>query len=299
MTTSRDPDRLIDAYLAEGPDRLPDRTYDTVRGDIDRTRQRVAIGPWREPNMNTIAKLAITLAAVVVVAIVGLNLLPEQGSVGGIAPTPSPTPSSTPTPTPAVTASPSPVVQYLPPVGPLAAGTYPAISEFDLVPFSFTVPEGWASEGWYISNDKQTNAETYDLRLSFVPIGNLYSDPCRATLASPVIGPTVDDLVAGLMAQPGSTGATTTDVEVGGRPAKLVEYTIATDYTCAVDRFMIWRDAFVGDLWTLPPYGDVVRFWVVDVDGVRFVITADIHASVTNAKAAELQDVIDSVTFGE
>jgi len=190
-------------------------------------------------------------------------------------------------------------VQYLPPVGPLAAGTYPAISEFDLVPFSFTVPEGWSSKGWFITNDEQNEDTHHDVRLTFVPIGNLYTDPCLGRLATPAIGPTVDDLVAGLMAQPGATGATTTDVEVGGRPAKLVEYTIGTDYTCAVDKFLIFRDPSDGDLWTVPPYGDVVRIWIVDVDGARFVVTADINASVSEAKEGKVQDVIDSVTFGE
>ena len=48
MTTPRDPDRLIAPSSPKGPERLPDRSYDTVRGDIDRTRQRVVIGPWRE-----------------------------------------------------------------------------------------------------------------------------------------------------------------------------------------------------------------------------------------------------------
>ena len=48
MTTPRDPDRLIRAYLSEGPERAARSGYDTVRGDIDRTRQRVVVGPWRE-----------------------------------------------------------------------------------------------------------------------------------------------------------------------------------------------------------------------------------------------------------
>ncbi len=76
MTRPPDTERLIRAYLDEGLNELPDRVYEVVRSDIDRTRQRVVIGPWRTPDMNTFAKLAMAAAAVVVVAIVGYNLLP-------------------------------------------------------------------------------------------------------------------------------------------------------------------------------------------------------------------------------
>ena len=50
MTSPRDPDRLIDAFLGVGPDSCPIGPIDAVRDDIDHTRQRVVIGPWREPN---------------------------------------------------------------------------------------------------------------------------------------------------------------------------------------------------------------------------------------------------------
>ena len=75
MTQTRDPDRLIRAFFAEGRNDLPDLVYDVVRSEIDQTRQRVVIGPARIPDMNTYAKLAIGVAAVVVVAVVGTNLL--------------------------------------------------------------------------------------------------------------------------------------------------------------------------------------------------------------------------------
>jgi len=102
MTTTPDPDRLIRAFLAEGQTDLPDRTYAAVRADIDRTRQRVVIGPWSEPRMNDIARLAIAAAALVVVAVVGTNLPAIRGIVGGgpaASPSPSPAPMTTPTPT--------------------------------------------------------------------------------------------------------------------------------------------------------------------------------------------------------
>jgi len=35
MTTPRDPDRLIHAFLREGAEQLDDQVYDAVRADID------------------------------------------------------------------------------------------------------------------------------------------------------------------------------------------------------------------------------------------------------------------------
>jgi hypothetical protein len=55
MSVSRDPDRLISAYLEDGIDELPDRAYDAVRSEIDHTRQRVVLGPWREEQMRRYA----------------------------------------------------------------------------------------------------------------------------------------------------------------------------------------------------------------------------------------------------
>ena len=47
MTTPRDPDALLAAYLAEGMEVLPDRVVDAVLDEAHRTRQRAVFGPWR------------------------------------------------------------------------------------------------------------------------------------------------------------------------------------------------------------------------------------------------------------
>ena len=52
MTASRDPDRMIHAFLREGAGQLDDQVYDAVRAEIEQKRQRVVIGPWRMPDMS-------------------------------------------------------------------------------------------------------------------------------------------------------------------------------------------------------------------------------------------------------
>jgi hypothetical protein len=98
MTAHHDLDRQLDALLLDGPTELPDPSFDAVRDRIEQTRQRVAIGPWRLPDMNKIVPLGLGAAAVVVALVAGTQLLgaPASGGVGGV---PSATPPPTPTPT--------------------------------------------------------------------------------------------------------------------------------------------------------------------------------------------------------
>ena len=138
MTASRDPDRLIHAFLHEGLDELPDPVYDVVRDRIEQTRQRALFGPWRTSDMNRYLKIGLAAAAVVVVAVVGINLLP-----GSPAPGPGGEPSATPEPTATPEPSTSP-----------AASAPPLTESFTSTVHGISVsyPEGWiaraATEPW-------------------------------------------------------------------------------------------------------------------------------------------------------
>ena len=55
MTTPRDPDALLVAYLADGMEVLPDRVVDAVLDEVHRTRQRAVFDPWRTRSMFKIA----------------------------------------------------------------------------------------------------------------------------------------------------------------------------------------------------------------------------------------------------
>ena len=81
MRASRDPEPLIQGFLAEGTDKLPVRVYDEVRAGIERTRQRPVIGRWPLPAAGP-AWFAIAAAVVVGIA-VGGSLLPATAQAGG------------------------------------------------------------------------------------------------------------------------------------------------------------------------------------------------------------------------
>src|SRR4029453_15069447 len=98
MTAQR-PDDLIQAFIAEGRDELPDRAFDAVRGEIHRTRQRAVIGPGREPQMPTFAKVFFGGAAVIAVLFGASRLLPSTPGPGSTQAPPTPSPTATPTDT--------------------------------------------------------------------------------------------------------------------------------------------------------------------------------------------------------
>ena len=65
--------------------------------------------------------------------------------------------------------------------------------------------------------------------VGFVDVDNVFADPCRARLADPPVGPTVDDLVTALADLPGDA-TTAIDVTVDGFDGKQIEFTVP-DYT--------------------------------------------------------------------
>ena len=95
--TTRDPDRMIRDFLAEGSERLADPVYDAVRADIDRKPQRVVIGPWRMPTVNKLVPIGLGVAAVIGVLVVGSQLVrPQPSSNVGANPGVGSSPAATP-----------------------------------------------------------------------------------------------------------------------------------------------------------------------------------------------------------
>ena len=292
MSVPRDPDRLIRAFLDEGRTDLPTATYDTVRSDIERTRQRVVIGPWREPAMSTLARFGIAVAAVLIVAILGLGLSrsTDQGPAG-VSPSPglSPTPAS-PSPTPAAYAWP----------GPLPAGTYTTSLVWDL-PFTttFTVPSGWQAFDIEITKDPT-------MFISFSLVDTVYTDPCVKTPADPPIGPNVSDLADGLRANATVMPTSAEPVAFAGATGLYVDLTIGSNPGCSLDNLALWREV-VDKVKSGLPYGGPDekaryphhRIWILDVGGLRYVIDAAASDQATAADLVEQQHILDSILISQ
>jgi len=307
MTTPRDPDRLIRAFLAEGQTDLADRTYDAVRADIDRTRQRVVIGPWREPRMNNFGKFAIAAAAVVVVAVVGFNLLPASDGVGGSGPvvSPSPSPSPTPSPTPQPSLSPTAAAAVFPPAGELAVGTRHRLTGGG-VPYSISVPtSGWISNGeWGIAKGGGVRPDGggFILWPDGAPIG-VYADPC-ARVPSPPIGASASKLADAVAALPRTDLVSgPSDVTVGGYPAKLVVLSFGEQADCnadgqlSEDEFYLWYAATAGNARYASELGSTMRVWIIDVNGAIVWIDGETFKGAGPEPGQEIQQIVDSIQF--
>jgi hypothetical protein len=300
MTASRDPERLIRAFLDEGPTDLSDRTYDAVRSHIDRTRQRVVIGPWREPRMSNLARIAISAAAVLVVAVVGFNLLPGDGGLGGPGHSSTPPATAAPTPTPA-----GPVDLT---AGPLPAGTYiahPFFAPNQSIGFQLALPTGWEAGGPAgrppVGVAPTTGFEGPDgMSMGFLTVTTLAGDPCRWNEAIDIeVGPTVDNLVTALTANPGYETNDPADVTLGGFSGKRIDVQVPADLdlaTCSQGQFWVWN---LGDGQTIYAQGPEGRFhlWILDVEGSRVLVMTHDFPGTPPDDQAELQAIVDSISI--
>jgi hypothetical protein len=280
MTAPRDPDVLIRAFLDEGQTDLPDRAFDAVRSDIHETRQRVVIGPWREPNMSIFARVAIAAVAVLAVGLAWVNFGPAWNGI-----------ATQPTPTPSPTASPKTIGG----TRPLEPGRY-QLSGVVLsggVPISLTVPAGWSS--WAsVAVNKNYNALAGPA-LMYWEITNTFVDPCtNHTLVDPAPGADVDSLIDALASMPGTEAGPPTDVTIDGYRGKYVEVTVTTDINnCGTDGFWLWMSP--GDSHYVQDTNEMDRIYVLDVDSDRLTFAARFSPRTTPADRAELEAIIASI----
>jgi len=298
MSTERDVNRIVRSWLEEGVSALPDRVLDGVLDQLPTTSQRRAWWPaWRLSEMNNALKLAIAAVAVVVVAIVGFNLLPKSGGVGGPSPTLAPTP--TPTPTEAPTPSGSPAVRN----GPLPAGTYiigpapkdrfwscpepltPACS--NTIGLVVTVPDGWTGVGnesiWL-----RENAPPDGAAVLFTRGADLYVDPCSIDSSIPV-GPTAADFATALANHPLLDVTAPVDVSLAGYSGRYVDLQVPSDIS-ACPFYRPWEPGLYAQ-------GPSQRWhlWILDVGGQRVVVQSTDYAGTSAEDRSALQAIVDSI----
>jgi hypothetical protein len=318
--TARRPDELIDAFLDEGRNDLPDRAFDAVRAEIHRTRQRVVIGPWREPHMSNLAKVALAAAAVVAVLFGASRLLPSaSGPSGPGAIQPSPTPSQTATPSLAATPadsvapslaliSPGPVCDGTDRTGPMEPGTYSAAQSADTpVPYTVEVPAGWTLTGG-CGFGKHAGADggpTQDeVLFSIWNVTHIFTDACHWNEGTGVIsaGTTAADLTDALTAQRGNEASATTDVQVDGSAALRTKFTISPEVdpsTCTSGDVRLWPAAgpnFAGGF-CCSPRNSVVDVRIAEVNGQRVVVLTEYQPNTSAQDLAELEAIVESIRF--
>jgi hypothetical protein len=197
MSTERDVNRIVRSWLNEDRHEDANPVLNTVLDQLDTTPQRRTFwSAWRFPDMNSALRVGLTAAAVVVIAIIAINLLPGTPAPGG-----QPTPSATSEPTPTPEPSPS-----------TAASAPPLTQSFTsaLHGYSVSYPEGWitqaATEPW--------TASTFPLSFPDPQVDWLYDPILEADLflaiaSQPIGDSTPEDWVAEQMAS--DEGCTATE----------------------------------------------------------------------------------------
>jgi hypothetical protein len=299
MATEPETTRIVRSWLSEGRTALPDHILDAVLAELPTTHQRRPLLPMRRiDDMHAFAKLAMAAAAVVVVAIVGINLLPGSNGVGGgPAVTPSPSPSPIVSPSPTGTPRPSPSDLTFFPDGVIEPGRHSIIRSGKS--FSLDIPRGWTSHlGFRIF--AQSGQAAFIFWTEGTPT-NVYADPCAHAPLDPPAGDTPAELAAAISSIPGTDliGGPS-GVTVGGYPAQLVTIQVREDVECTAQEFFLWyREAEGPDAGARWPdqLGDTINTWIIDVDGTIVWIDGSWSVNTTPALHEEMLQIVDSIQF--
>ena len=259
--------------------------------------------------MNTFAKVLIATAAVVAVAVVGINLLPGDGSgAGGSQPPVSPSAfpsSSPPSPTPSAT---EPID-----TGNLSPGTYTTrVPVGDTTTLTFTVPGAWTAYAdppgilrGLTPTAAPGNGPPGGIAFQFRDVTTLKGDPCHwsGTDDDIPVGPTVDDLVQAFQDQTAYEASDPVDVVIGGYAGQRVDIVSPTEVFAEVNGGTtavgcddgVWR-FWEGEIYAQGP----ANRWqtnILDVDGTRLVIVVQDFPGTNAADRAELAAIVDSMVI--
>ena len=190
------------------------------------------------------------------------------------------------TPEPSAAASPGFVAS-----GPLEPGPY-RVTTLSGVKATFTIPAGWKgppATGFAVLKEGS-------VILSFWQPVNVYADPCSSgSLLNPSVGPTVDDLVAALAAQPFTEATEPTPVTIDGFGGQRIDYDVDVDAASCSGELWLWRDADGGD--RTERDDQLNELYVLEVAGSRVVINLSYVPGTSPADRAELQRVFDTITI--
>jgi hypothetical protein len=164
----------------------------------------------------------------------------------------------------------------------------------DAMRITFTLPDGWSGVGteaiWL--TDKGMG-DPDGAGLLFGRGAWLLSDPCtkaeHQVLPDVAVGPSVVDFANAIADHPLLDVTDPVDVRLAGYDGKYIDLQVPADISmCEVYR--PWDPGIFaqgpGNRWHL---------WILDVDGLRFVVQSTDHAGTSAKHLSELQAIVDSI----
>jgi hypothetical protein len=303
MNHRSDIDRVMKVWMDDGPTAIPDRVVDVVAARIGVQRQRRA---WPFPGRTTVTapmKLAAGLAAVLVAAVVGLQMLPGNGGTGG---EPTASPSATPAPSP--TAAPTPK-----PVPTSRTITYPSFGSAPSLDITFDLPAGWGEfdTGWLVGPENRARAMVLILETA-----GLFSDPCQWDIAGTgdetqpgdlAVSADALELATALHDHTAYTSAgAPTPTSLGSHAGYFVEIELPADLdfvgpTCDVVTGDQDGNYVVFGAFHFYPQGPSNRWQIsiVDVDDVQLAVILSSFAETSEEDMAAARSIVDSIQISQ
>jgi hypothetical protein len=251
-------------------------------------------------------KYGAAIAAVLIIAVIGWNLLPGRSSGVGGQPTASPSPTATPSANP--TTSPAASGPTALSEGQLKAGRYRIQPFGDHPSLSLTadIPAGWLGVPDIPAVTGPTTEEPPDgMLIGFQLADGLFSDPCHWDLdgtgsadqpGDVSVGTTVDTLVAALKANKSYTSSAATPITLGGFEGKALELQLPGDdvlSTCdgqpGEHRYFVFEKGFYSQ-------GPNSRWhlFIVDVEGTLMITFISYFPGTPPALVAAGEAIVNS-----
>jgi hypothetical protein len=132
--------------------------------------------------------------------------------------------------------------------------------------------------------------------IGYWTVDGVYRDPCSRIGAATPVGDSVDQLAAALAAQEVTTTTRAEPVSIGGHDGLYLELSTpkGSDVdSCPEDGLLFWGDG--------PAFGasDVLRNWILDVDGQRVMIFLGGPANATDETVRLFTGIVEGATFVE
>ena len=164
---------------------------------------------------------------------------------------------------------------------------------------SVIVPDGWNIEDGYVVKGDEADGTLMAVIAGMVE--HVYADRCQwtSTELDPPLGPTVDHLTTAFATIWGSGATAPVDVTVDSYAGKSMVMTVPDDVDfaeCDEQHFVGWSDPEnSGPSRWYQGAGQILRHWILDVDGERLLIEASHFPELSAEGLAELETVIESI----
>jgi hypothetical protein len=166
------------------------------------------------------------------------------------------------------------------------------------------VPDGYISSGGFLfPAGKGNNEHAACCSVGYWTVAGVYKDPCDISHGWPKLGPSVNDMVRALAAQPRTTTSKPAPVTVGGYDGVYLEVTMAPGdldvRTCTGKSIAYWESDPGTRYLSADDPGGIDLLWILDVDGQRVVLDIGLAPGVAKKKIQELVAIAESANFVE